>query len=97
VRILTKTPDAFLEAQRLSAAQLGVNVTAVRTTVAVGDGLQRDMTFAKNVKFTTVYRPSMYKGTEAPRNSADSPDFIMQSIAELPGTLRRIGMLREQP
>ena len=65
--------------------------------VAVGDSLQRDTTFAKNVKFTTVYKPSVFKGTEAPRNSADSPDFKMQSIAELPGMLRRIGMLREQP
>jgi FMN phosphatase YigB (HAD superfamily) len=97
VLILTKTPDAFLEAQRLGAAQLGVNVTAVSTTVAVGDSLQRDITFAKNVKFTTVYKPSEYKGTEAPRNSADSPDFIIQSIAELPGILRRIGVLRGQP
>jgi len=96
VLILDKTTDAFLEAQRLGAAQLGVNVTAVSTTVAVGDSLQRDISLAKKAKFTTVYKPSGYKGTEIPLDSSDSPDFIIQSMAELPSILTRIGVLSEQ-
>lgn len=68
--------------------------TAARnvTTVVIGDSLQRDIRYANEAGFTTVYIPSQFQGVEIPQSAVEQPDFQIASLLELPSVLASLGL-----
>jgi putative hydrolase of the HAD superfamily len=62
----------------------------------VGDSLQRDIAFANQAGFTTVYKPADFLGTETPANHNEEPDFRIDSLAELIPLLEGMGISLER-
>lgn len=61
--------------------------------VMIGDSLQRDIAFANQAGFTTVYKPADFLGNETPSNHNEKPDFRIDSLAELTPLLEGMGVL----
>lgn len=62
------------------------------TTVVIGDSMQRDIRYANEAGFTTVYIPSPFQGVEIPQCDIEQPDFQIESLLELPSVMAALGL-----
>lgn len=60
--------------------------------VLVGDSLHRDIKPGNQAGFTTIYKPSAYKGLETPNAKDEWPTYTISSFKELPSILKKLGL-----
>ena len=70
---IRKSPEAFRELSLLFEAE-------TRTRICIGDQLDRDILFAKEAGFVTVYFPGTFVPSWAPRVEDVKPDFTVKSF-----------------
>jgi putative hydrolase of the HAD superfamily len=61
-------------------------------SVMVGDSLKRDIKFANQAGFVTVYVPAAYKGHETPSEPDEQPYATIADLRQLPAVLRDLGI-----
>lgn len=62
------------------------------TSIMVGDTLTRDVKFANQAGYLTVYKPSPFKGVEQPAAQDEVPDYTITTLIELLPILTQLGL-----
>ena len=93
--IAPKSVESFREAKRavlrhLAGSADGEPREQEAVVVMVGDTLRRDVKFGNQAGFTTVYKPSPYKGREQPQGDDEEPDFTIGAWDEFPAVVDRL-------
>jgi len=84
--ITKKSVDSFITLKRTAVNYLSqTSGNSTPSFVMVGDSLKRDIIFAKQAGFITVYKPAGFFGEESSADLKQEPDFRITSLAELPG------------
>jgi ribonucleotide monophosphatase NagD (HAD superfamily) len=87
-----KDAQSFKRVGALGRRYLPEAATRQVATVVIGDSLQRDIRYAKEAGFTTIYIPSQFQGLEIPQSDMEQPDFQIESLLELPSVLASLGL-----
>lgn len=82
-----KAPAAFADLRTEVDATLSHPADAY---LVVGDSIRSDIRPANEAGFISVYKPGDFMKHEKPDEPTDQPDFVIQTIAELPDLLREI-------
>lgn len=84
IRSVVKSPDEFSKTAELACAN------DEDLVVVVGDQLDRDIQFGREVGFTTIYFPGGFKPRWVPSESDASPDYTISSYDEVAGILKSL-------
>ncbi len=88
--ITPKNKDAFEKVKQLGLAHFhDVDKGSHIPMVLIGDSLRNDIKFANQAGFITVYKPSLFKGLEAPDMPDETPNYTIKSLSELPEILKK--------
>jgi phosphoglycolate phosphatase-like HAD superfamily hydrolase len=90
--IRSKSRAAFEEAGKLARGVLTTVNGQEPLKIAIGDSIQRDIRFANEAGFLTIYKPSGYKGVEKPKSEVERPTYRIDKLAELEGILMHLGL-----
>lgn len=91
--ITPKNKEAFERAK-----QLGLELVPSRgmdpntLTVMVGDSMKRDIKFANQAGFITIYKPALFKGHEEPQEQDEHPVYTIHALEELLPILSDLGL-----
>lgn len=79
-----KSKGAFTRAKRAGLQHLNDEEQSDSILyIAIGDSLKRDIRFANQAGFVTVYRPSTFKGEEQACEQDERPDYAIRELGEL--------------
>lgn len=87
-----KTTHAFQRAGNAGRKYLSLSKESHMLTVVIGDSIRRDIRYANEAGFTTVYIPGAFEGREVPQAPMDCPHFQLDSILKLPSILKSLGL-----
>ena len=89
-----KSRAIFAEAKRRGLQHLSPVIPASNDRfIAIGDSLKRDIKFANQAGFLTIYKPANFMGIEEPSEPDEEPFFKIQSFDELPPLLETMGIV----
>lgn len=82
-----KVPAAFADLR----AEVSANLShPADIYLMVGDSISSDIRPANEAGFISVYKPGDFMKHEEPDEPIDQPDFVIETIADVPGVLREI-------